>query len=349
MQMLVTAVLTATTDAAVADAATEFTTDLFTHLALLYTSGRTRSQYELGISGPWSSTLPRFSPLSVPNPRELNMRAALHGLVAVLTMQDERGVQAAVKALDSFVAAVMLATEARRAVQASMKEVSLGAASGAGAARPSADTMQGDAAGAEEGGGGGERAEATASEGTMEASEKPSTAGSANSRGGAQDTELKKIRPPRVPIIAPAVQAKLPPVLDDVMSLLLHACHGVLWAARVGGIAGLKIVSKRLPTEYLKPWAPQMVAAVANVLSGLPEHSTTEKATVTKLLHEVVLKTVGLPLETESPGQTAGDSDAKVVAAVAQRVLVRFLACEHLGYCCLVPSQLPRCLLERCC
>jgi hypothetical protein len=120
--MLVTAVLIATTDAAVADAATEFTSGLFTHLALLYTSGRSRSQYELGISGPWSSVLPRFSPLSVSNPRELNMRAALHGLVAVLTMRDEGGVQAAAKALDTFVAVVLTATEARRAVRASVKD-----------------------------------------------------------------------------------------------------------------------------------------------------------------------------------------------------------------------------------
>jgi hypothetical protein len=50
------------------------------------------------------------------------MRAALHGLVAVLTMRDEGGVQAAAKALDTFVAVVLTATEARRAVRASVKD-----------------------------------------------------------------------------------------------------------------------------------------------------------------------------------------------------------------------------------
>lgn len=171
------------------------------------------------------------------------------------------------------------------------------------------------------------------SEGSTEASERPGAAVGTQSRGGTQDIELRRIRPPRAPNIAPAVQAKLPSVLDDLMSLLLHACHGVAWSARIGGIAGLEIVSKRLPAEYLKPWSPQIVAAVANVLSGLPDHSTTERVTVTQLLREVVLKTVGLAPGREARGEAAVDAHMHDSEAAANLLLVWFLLTSVCAAC----------------
>jgi hypothetical protein len=331
-QTLFSAALAATVDNDVAPVAEPFVTGVCTHLALLYACGHCPSQQELGVGGSWVRGTPTQAPGASISPRDLNMRVAFQGLIAVLTDRDERRIAAGVKAVDTFVASLLVAVEAQRALgagpagtagtAAKTEPPAAGADAGAGAKAASA---AGPAKA--EGAAKAEASAAVAGKGDAgDGVQVGSTGGGAASTGRSSAHE-GKIQPPLPPATPPSRQAGLPPVLDDLVSHVLHACHGDTWGSRIGGIGGLKVITKRLPRAYLKPWAPQLVAAIAKVLAALPEHATSEVALVAKLLKEVVLK-VAVP---EGPaaapaGAAAMEVDGEGVAgegAAATALLVR--------------------------
>jgi hypothetical protein len=358
LQTLIAAALVATVDKDVRDLAEPFARGVCTHLALLYACGNARSQQEHGVSGSWSSSPPYHAPCAPSNPHELNMRAAFQGLLAVLVDQDEQRIAAGAKAVDMFVTSLLVAAEARRTTggvgREEHKEHKLSDDDAAMVAKPpegcepatARDTsaaddaagahVEGEGMKAEESGRGGEEhsdgcvERASAADGTApsdgDTAKKAAPAAAASStprdasakhRSGNEITN--KIRPPAVPERAPSRQTGLPHVLDDLMSHVLHACHGNTWGCCIGGISGLKVLTKRLPREYLKPWSAQLVAAISKVLSALPEHSTSEVALMSKLLREVVLN-VAIVEDTgtqadaasEAPHTTGGAGDVQM-------------------------------------
>ena len=284
LQTLLSAALAAAVDKDVADIAEPFVRGAITHLALLYASGHALSQQELGVCGSWTSGAPAATAAAAaaavagaepPPPRELNMCVAFRGLMAVLTDKDERRIAAGVKAVDTFVAALLAAADVKREAGAAsgdaVKTEADQSGTASGDAMDAEDTKADVAAGAPE-------ASALADEGADENARPPGDPGippplrsttsgvGGSGSGGAKDADAKS-RPPLAPLVPPSVQANLPPVLDDLVSHVLHACHGDAWGRRIGGIGGLKVITKRLPRAYLKPWAPQLVAGIAQVRS----------------------------------------------------------------------------------
>lgn len=71
---------------------------------------------------------------------------------------------------------------------------------------------------------------------------------------------------PQRPLHPPSSTAGLPPILDDLVGHVLHACHGDTWSSKIGGIAALGLLMNRLPAAYLRPWSPQILAAVSRCM-----------------------------------------------------------------------------------
>lgn len=315
------AAISAGADEETKEEAYAFTKGICTHLAMLYVAGYARSLQEQGVSGSWSAPAP-LAPVTAGHPRELNMRVALQGIVTVLTSAEEARMQAGAAALEAFVTALLTASAAQKA--------GLGPAA-LEATKEEATPMDTDGGAADD--------KARADE--VEQSKDGQADASGRPRAGTEASN--KVRPPAVPLRPPSEQAGLPRVLDDVVSSVLHACHGDTWGARMGGAHGVQLLMRRLPRAYTMPWSPQLVAALANVLAVLPEHAVAQKALVAELF-ELVVMTVALE---DGPAPAAGDGDkaaAKMEVDSPSKLVVRLpspaMSLSTAAPRCLFPARL---------
>jgi len=114
----------------------------------------------------------------------------------------------------------------------------------------------------------------------------------------------------------------LPHLLDDLMPRVLHCCWEDGWGARLGGVAAVRLLWRKLPAEYLTAWLPQLLRALMVVTRHLPEHSIPELTQINETLSGLIDKCYGpgspgaaavaryndlLPAPPASPG--AGDAD----------------------------------------
>ena len=87
-----------------------------------------------------------------------------------------------------------------------------------------------------------------------------------------------------------AKQLGLHPVLDELLPRILHCCWEDTWSARLGGVAAVKLLVRKLPAKYLAGWSPSLVSALCTVIKGLPEHSTVELKELEGCLKELMGK-----------------------------------------------------------
>jgi transformation/transcription domain-associated protein len=182
---------------------------------------------------------------------ELDVYLLLDALIEVLCDASPAKARAAVDALSVFITTLLQLSEAKRQYQAAR------AAAG--------------------GGGGGGASPAPAA--NAHASDRPSSqdGAAADKDGAAADKKQHH-----------AADHGLPPVLDELMQRLLHCCWEGTWSARLGGMAALKLLLKKLPAAYLRAYGPQILRSLLAVVKCLPDHSTVEletaQATMVSLL-----------------------------------------------------------------
>ncbi len=61
-----------------------------------------------------------------------------------------------------------------------------------------------------------------------------------------------------------------PAVLDELLPRIVHCCWQDTWAARLGGAAGVRLLTFKLPASYLRYVSPQLVRALLTVSRFLP-------------------------------------------------------------------------------
>jgi hypothetical protein len=188
--------------------------------------------------------------------------------------------------------------QARIAFQASQRGGDADGAAPAPAAKAAGATKGAPAAG-EGGAAGGAEAAATGASGAAAgasasggagAYEEGATAGpTATGSGAGRD-------PPRV-----AAALGLPPLFDDLLPRVLHCCWEASWGARLGGVAAVRLLWRKLPAEYLTAWLPQLLRALMVVTRHLPEHSVPELRQINETLSGLIDKCYG----PGSPGAAA--------------------------------------------
>lgn len=109
VQVLLTAVLSASVDEGLTDLAEPYVKGVCQHTALLFASGLVKSRQELGIPGCWSVTPPAQGPAAKRDMRDLDLHVFFDALVSVLTSRDQANTAAAVAAIDAFVSTLLQA------------------------------------------------------------------------------------------------------------------------------------------------------------------------------------------------------------------------------------------------
>lgn len=59
-------------------------------------------------------------------------------------------------------------------------------------------------------------------------------------------------------------------MLDELLPRIVHCCWQDTWAARLGGAAGVRLLTFKLPASYLRYVSPQLVRALLTVSRFLP-------------------------------------------------------------------------------
>ncbi len=93
----------------------------------------------------------------------------------------------------------------------------------------------------------------------------------------------------------------LPQLLDDLIPRVLHCCWEDTWGSRLGGVAAVRLLWRKLPAEYLTAWLPQLLRALMVVTRHLPEHSVPELTQINETLTGLIDKCYG----PGSPGAAA--------------------------------------------
>ena len=84
-------------------------------------------------------------------------------------------------------------------------------------------------------------------------------------------------------------------VQQDLVMRAMHCCYGDSWASRLGGIAALQVLTKRVPQRWLVRAASFIIKALMGVLRALPDNATQEQQEVTEVLLDIVRKALDLP------------------------------------------------------
>jgi hypothetical protein len=108
-------------------------------------------------------------------------------------------------------------------------------------------------------------------------------------------------------------------IQQDLVMRAMHCCHGDSWPSRLGGIAALEALSKRVPQRWLVRAASYIIKALMGVLRALPDNATQEQEEITAVLLDIVRRALDLPesaveafisepMETEVPGSDGKDA-----------------------------------------
>lgn len=301
--------------------AKSYVSALAVHLAMLFVIGKAQSEQEMGATGCWSASQPVNAVKSCYGSSYMNMLVPVRAFSKALQRDDSVEIKAACTALAELVVAVLTLSEARKGT--------FGAVKAETEAAPAVEEKPDMPASVDQ----------KAGSPAMNA-QSPSDAAAAeegNPKGSSMGPPpAQKQKPPpdaftklkaQLPATSPSSQTGLPGVLDDITASVLRASFGDSWSCRIGGAMGLGVLVKALPAEYLKPWAPQVCAALCRVFRLLPEHATAQIAALSKILRELCLKIVG----SVAPVKGNDDGDAMDVDGVPDKgeahKVVRMHAC----------------------
>lgn len=84
-------------------------------------------------------------------------------------------------------------------------------------------------------------------------------------------------------------------IQQDLVMRAMHCCYGDSWASRLGGIAALEALSKRVPQRWLVRAASYMIKALIGVLRALPDNAAQEQEEITAVLLNIVRRALDLP------------------------------------------------------
>jgi hypothetical protein len=84
-------------------------------------------------------------------------------------------------------------------------------------------------------------------------------------------------------------------IQQDLVMRAMHCCYGDTWPSRLGGIAALEALSKRVPQRWLVRAASYIIKALMGVLRALPDNAAQEQAETTAVLLDIVRRALDLP------------------------------------------------------
>ena len=84
-------------------------------------------------------------------------------------------------------------------------------------------------------------------------------------------------------------------VQQDLVMRAMHCCFGDGWPCRLGGIAALEALCKRVPQRWLVRAASYIIKALMGVLRSLPDNAAQEQEEITDVLLGIVRRALSLP------------------------------------------------------
>lgn len=84
-------------------------------------------------------------------------------------------------------------------------------------------------------------------------------------------------------------------IQQDLVMRAMHCCYGDSWPSRLGGIAALEALSKRVPQRWLVRAASYIIKALMGVLRSLPDNAAQEKEEITAVLLDIVRRALDMP------------------------------------------------------
>lgn len=84
-------------------------------------------------------------------------------------------------------------------------------------------------------------------------------------------------------------------IQQDLVMRAMHCCYGDSWPSRLGGIAALEALSKRVPQRWLVRAASYIIKALMGVLRALPDNAAQEQEEITAVLLDIVRRALDLP------------------------------------------------------
>lgn len=84
-------------------------------------------------------------------------------------------------------------------------------------------------------------------------------------------------------------------VQQDLVMRAMHCCYGDSWPSRLGGIAALEALCKRVPQRWLVRAASYIIKALMGVLRSLPDNAAQEQEEITAVLMGIVRRALDLP------------------------------------------------------
>jgi len=84
-------------------------------------------------------------------------------------------------------------------------------------------------------------------------------------------------------------------IQQDLITRARHCCYGDSWASRLGGVAALNALSKKMPQQLLSYAANYMIRALLAVLRSLPDSAVEEIQEITSTATDIVKRSLELP------------------------------------------------------
>ncbi|EIE23491.1 hypothetical protein COCSUDRAFT_65942 [Coccomyxa subellipsoidea C-169] len=290
LRQLITSVIAASADKDLQPQGADYTLGVCRHFALLFAAGASAPLPSVP-AGTETSRTARMSSL-----KELDPHIFLDALVEVLSEEDADRVDAAVKGIEAFVDTLMLVTETQNELSKAGGPEEASAADDVSPAEP----MNVDAA---------------------SPAQETTAAGAATENGTADPAAQKETTPrpgsPKRPTVSSA-EGSWPASLDELLARVLHCCYGDSWATRIGGLAAVGLLAKKLPAVQLRARLPLCVRALLTVMRGLPEHAISQvqelRATLTGLLHRCLIegRPLPTPAEVKASSQRVGAEGTSV-------------------------------------
>ena len=84
-------------------------------------------------------------------------------------------------------------------------------------------------------------------------------------------------------------------IQQDLITRARHCCYGDSWASRLGGVAALDALSRKMPQQLLSYAANYVIRALLAVLRSLPDSAVEEIEEITSIATDIVRRSLEIP------------------------------------------------------